>query len=536
MLPEPSPAVGGKRHEEADPVRGRQHPTRAAHRRQAMRAPRTDSGVKMQEQPLQEHGGVDVAREAQRRLVDGFDRAKRGPEPLRGDLGLGEPVPAHCRERGEPGADLVGAYPSQLAAWRSSRRERPGMTFSPRRSASACSRAISSPCRARTTSTGSAIEASSSSAIWATLAPVPSNRPGTIFHRCSRAAKPGSRASNLARSRRPPATSATACAVATSTPSPISTSMIVSSPSGLNGTCTHRLAIVTNGLGIVSAVMIITVVSGGSSIVFSNAGAASSTRWKSAKTSTWYRAALGVRRARRATSRCLFDQDGGPYPLDHLEIGMPQSERLPAGRTLATTSLGTQEGGREGDRRLEPAAPGRAQEEVGVQGCAERAAENADRFRLSFHAVEDRSRDRRQRGGHRGPSMPRRARTAASTSRATCGRGRRSVDDDPARRRRPRPSCGSPRSPSCGTPVPRLRSGPGSHLGAAPVVPPGAAPRDRGACPRAPRGRAICRRRLGRRRGAPPRSATGDRSPGRRASSRRNGPPRRVGRLPEPAR
>ncbi len=79
--------------------------------------------------------------------------------------------------------------------------------------------------------------------------------------------------------------------------------MIASSSRGLNWTCTHLLAIVTNWLGTVSAMRTITVVSGGSSIVFNNAGAAFSTRSKSTRTSTWYRAALGVRKAMRATSR-----------------------------------------------------------------------------------------------------------------------------------------------------------------------------------------------------------------------------------------
>ena len=78
---------------------------------------------------------------------------------------------------------------------------------------------------------------------------------------------------------------------------------MVSSARGLNWTCTHLLAIVTNERGTVSAMRMITVVSGGSSIVFNNAGAAFSTRSKSTRTRTWYGPALGVRKAMRATSR-----------------------------------------------------------------------------------------------------------------------------------------------------------------------------------------------------------------------------------------
>ena len=59
------------------------------------------------------------------------------------------------------------------------------------------------------------------------------------------------------------------------------------SASGSKGTWTHRLAIVTNGRGTDSAMRMITVVSGGSSIVFSSAGAAFSTRSKSTRTRTW---------------------------------------------------------------------------------------------------------------------------------------------------------------------------------------------------------------------------------------------------------
>ena len=199
--------------------------------------------------------------------------------------------------------------------------------------------------------------------------------------------------------------------------------MIASPSRGLNWTCTHLLAIVTNGLGTVSAMRMITVVSGGSSMVFNNAGAASVDEVEVDEDE--HLAPGGPWRAQSQTRDVtrLIDRDRSADTFDHLEIGMPERERLLARRTLATAAGRAQQSSGKSNGRFPTARAGWTDEEIRVQRRAQRPAEKPHRCRLALHAVEDGGTGRALGSSHRAPSMPRRARTARSTSAATSKAG-----------------------------------------------------------------------------------------------------------------
>ena len=131
-----------------------------------------------------------------------------------------------------------------------------------------------------------------------------------------------------ARSSRPPAASAAVAAADDSAPSATSTSTIEPVSRSLKGTSMHRLAIVTNAGGIVSAMMMMTVVSGGSSMVFSNAGAALPTMSKSTRIITWYGASRGRQEGLAPDLVRLSDGDEGPNSLDEAQVRMAQGQSL----------------------------------------------------------------------------------------------------------------------------------------------------------------------------------------------------------------
>ena len=185
--------------------------------------------------------------------------------------------------------------------WRVSRSRSARASRSPVSLARAASCSVSAAWRRWMGSVTASVAANSSSASVAMVAPVPSRRSSTEDQARSRSENPGSDARSRARSSRPPAAAAAWSASAASMPSSRRAWARIEAGMGPKSTRTQRLAMVTRSGGRWSASTTKTVVAGGSSIVLRRAGAASSTRWKSASTRILRAPSTGLSDARRTT-------------------------------------------------------------------------------------------------------------------------------------------------------------------------------------------------------------------------------------------
>src|SRR5665213_1596513 len=196
--------------------------------------------------------------------------------------------------------------------WRSSTPLRPGTPRAPVVSACSSRAASSRACSSRSGAMAPSAMASNPSATITAAAPVPSRRDGTERHRSRRSLNPGSSARSRARSRFPPAAAATEAATAPATPRPTSHSSTTVGATVAKGTWTQRLTMVASPGDRSSAKRMNTVDGGGSSTVFSRAGAALSARWTSGTSRTCRADSKGRFWARMVISRASSTSSEAP--------------------------------------------------------------------------------------------------------------------------------------------------------------------------------------------------------------------------------